>query len=898
MPLVVGARLGPYEILSALGAGGMGEVYRARDTRLDRTVAIKVLPEPLASDPQFHDRFDREARVISQLDHPHICSLYDVGEQNGTSFLVMQYLEGETLEARLQKGPLPLDQALRYAIQNADALDKAHRAGIVHRDLKPGNIMLTKGGAKLLDFGLAKTTTRVGAAPGLSMLPTTPPTLTAQGTILGTLQYMAPEQLEGQEADARTDIFAFGAIVYEMLAGQKAFPAKTQASLIGAILKDDPPPVSTVQPLAPPLLDHIVRRCLAKDPDERWQTASDVMRELKWVAEATPGPTHEALTGNSTRWWRMVTLGLFVLAAAGWGMTLTRLRRPAATPSEPVVFSVAPPEGATFVAPGGLPGGLPWLALSPDGRVLAFVALSADGRQQLWLRPLAQAVAHPLAGTDGAHAPFWSPDSRSIAFFARGKLKVVDVAGGNTQSLADAPGLYGSGSWNRDNTIIFAPTPGGNEGLRAVHIGAADAGKLVTHADRSRGQRGHFSPQFLPDGRHFLFAVGGPTEAETWIGSLDGGEPRLLLRADAAARYAEPGYLIFRRGPLFVQRVDGPDLRFVGDPVRFADVAVGASSLVTSLALSTSTAGTLAYAPPLTGETQVVWRDRNGRTLGSIDVTGASEAPSISRDGTMMALSRRLPQTGMDLWLYDLKRATLMRFTFDSAFEHSATWSPDGKSVAFAARRDGLDRLYRKSTTGSGTEETLSTMNGTFPTDWSADGRFILFHASSLAEGQRTGWDLWFVPVADRQPKPLVQSPFHEVGGALSPDGQWVAYASDESGAFEVYVQAFPGGGAKRIVSSSGGAEPRWRADGSELFYVSPDRRLMVVPTTTGAGFEAEKPRALFEMNVRDLSFPFTKRYDVTPDGQRFVVLEVTGRGGRSALTVVENWPALLPKER
>jgi Tol biopolymer transport system component/predicted Ser/Thr protein kinase len=895
MVLASGARLGPYEIQSAIGAGGMGEVYKACDTRLDRTVAIKVLLTALASDPQFRERFDREARIISQLDHPHICALYDVGEQDGTSFLVMQYLEGETLEARLKRGALPLDRALEYAIQIADALNKAHRAGIAHRDLKPGNIMLTKTGATLLDFGLAKVGGPVGVAQGLSMLPTTPPGLTVQGTILGTFQYMAPEQLEGHEADARTDIFAFGAIVYEMITGKKAFEGKSQASLIAAILEREPPPVSSQQPLVPRTLDWVIRRCLAKDPDERWQTASDLSIALQWIAKAAATPaSRQTSAGTSVRWWRMVSVALLVLAAAGWGMTVRRWR-PASATSEPVVFSVAPPEGAIFATPGGLPGGLPWIALSPDGRVLAFVALSADGRQQVWLRKLSEAMAHPLAGTDGAQAPFWSPDSRSLAFFARGKLLIVDAAGGKTQIVADAPGLYGSGSWNRDNAIVFAPTPGGNGGLRTVRVGATDAGQFVTRTDRSQGPRGHFSPQFLADGRHFLFGVGGRTDAETWIGSLDGGEPRLLLRAEAVAHYAEPGYLLFKRGPLFAQRVDGPDLRFVGDPVRLTDAAVGSNQVVPYLALSTSMTGTLVYGAPSARETDLVWKDRNGRTLGSIDVTGAS-APSLSRDGAMMVVSRTLPQTGTDLWLYDVKRTTPMRFTFDSAPKRSPIWSPDGKYVAFTATGDGPDLLYRKLTTGSGAEEVLLKTSGAWLSDWSADGRFILFHSSSPAEGQRTGMDLWFVTLANRQAKPFLQTRFHEIQGALSPDGRWVAYASDESGAFEVYVQAFPDGGSKRVVSNGGGAEPRWRADGRELFYVSADRRLMVVPTTIGPAFEAGKPTPLFEMNVRDLVFPFLKRYELTSDGQRFVVQELTRRGGPPPLTVVMNWPALLPK--
>jgi serine/threonine protein kinase/Tol biopolymer transport system component len=900
-----GTSFGPYRIECFLAAGGMGEVYRARDTRLDRIVAIKVLPAELASDPDFRERFDREARVISQLDHPHICTLYDVGEQSGVSFLVMQYLEGETLEQRLKNGAVPLEHALQYAMQMADALAKAHRVGIVHRDLKPGNIMLTKTGATLLDFGLAKATGPVGAAAGESMLPTTPAGMTAQGTILGTFQYMAPEQLEGQETDARTDIFAFGAVVYEMVTGKKAFEATTQASLIAAILKDDPPLLSTVLPLASPLVDHTVRRCLAKDPDERWQAASDVMRELKWIANAAPSlASDQAPALTSARWWRMVSLGLIVLVAVIASLALIeRFLRSAPAASDPLTFAVAPPEGATFVTPGG-PVGQPWLSLSPDGRVLAFVALSADGRQQLWTRPLATAGAHPLSGTDGAQAPFWSPDSRSLAFFARGKLKVVDAAGGTPQIVTDAPGYFGSGSWNRENTIVFASSPR-NEGLRSVQVGAAHASQTVTRIDPGRGQRGHFSPQFLPDGRHFLFGVGGDVssrEAETWVGSLDGGEPRLLLRSESAAHYAEPGYLLFKHGPLVAQRIEQRDVRLVGDPVPVAAPEVGSSSVVPYLALSASTSGTLAYGATRAEETRLVWQDRSGRVLGSVDVTGAS-APSLSRDGSMLAVSRTLPQTGTDLWLYDVKRGTPMRLTFDSASSRSGVWSPDGKDVVFAAARNGtLGQLYRKPTTGSGSDELLSKIDGSIPTDWSRDGRFILFHTNNNRDqgiiDQRNGYDLWVLSLADRQAKPLVRTPFHEIQGALSPDGRWLAYASDESGAFEVYVQAFPHSQGKRLVSKGGGADPSWRADGRELFYVSADRRLMAVPTTIDPAFEAGTPAALFEMNVRDLSFLSGRRYDVTPDGQRFVVQALTGRGSPSALTVVVNWAALLPKER
>jgi serine/threonine protein kinase len=902
MPLTSGTLLGPYEIVGTLGAGGMGEVYKARDSRLDRLVAIKVLSEALAVDPQFRERFDREARTISQLDHPHICALYDVGEQGGTMYLVMPYLEGETLADRLTKGALPLDQALRIGVAIADALDKAHRAGIVHRDVKPSNVFLTKSGVKLLDFGLAKTYATVITGSGGSMLPTTPPHLTGQGTILGTFQYMAPEQLEGQDTDARTDIFAFSAVLYEMITGKKAFEGKTQASLIAAILEREPPSVSRLQPLAPPTLDRVIRRGLAKDPDKRWQSAGDLAIQLQWIAEADRDASVIATSSRaSRRLSRAFILVLLLLAIAGWVAWLLQLRRSASSPSpgEPLALAVTPPEGATFVTPSSI-FGLPWLALSPDGRVLAFVALSADGRQQIWTRPLGAAAATPLAGTDDGRAPFWSPDSRYVAFFAQGKLKYVDAAGGTTQFVTDAPGSGAGGSWSRDNTIVFAATPQ-NDGLRKVQVGGVNASQPVTRVDQSRGERGHVWPQFLPDGRHFLFgAVGAGNEsgrAGTWIGSLDGGEPRLLLQADAIAHYAGPGYLLFKRGPLFAQRLDTRELRLAGDPLRVTDAVVGSNAGSTYFALTASTTGTFAYGAAARTQTQLVWRDRIGRMVGAIALTNAS-APSISRDGAMLIVSRGASDASSDLWFYDLKRNTPLRFTFDSSGARSPIWSPDGKYVAYAARREGgFDLLYRKPIDGAGPEEPLFQKTGSFPTDWSSDGRVIIFHNQTI-RGQRNGEDLWLFSLADRQAKPLLQTPFNEAQGTLSPDARWVAYMSDESGVDEVYVQAFPGGGSRRLVSSGGGTEPRWRADGRELFYLSADRRLMVVSTTTGPAFEAGKPEVLFETNVRDLIYPYLRRYEVMPDGQRFVVQELTGHAGPSPLTVVANWPALLRKEQ
>src|SRR5262245_44274748 len=541
MSLGPGTRLGPYEIVAPLGAGGMGEVYKAKDTRLDRAVAVKVLPSHVSSDPALRERFEREARTIGALNHPHICTLHDVGHQDGIDFLVLEHLEGQTLVERLTKGALPIDQALQIAIHIADALDKAHRAGIVHRDLKPGNIMLTKSGAKLLDFGLAKVTPAVVAASGLSMAPTGPSPVTMQGTILGTLHYMAPEQIEGQEADARTDIFAFGAMLHEMVTGRKAFAGKTQASLIGAILKDEPPPPSTLQPITPPTLDRLIATCLSKDPDDRWQTARDLLRELRWIAEgratalpvvARAGPRRERLA------LLFVSAVLIVVSALAGVLWAERVPAPA---PRLVRFDIITPLSSDPSS----------FALSPDGRQLVFAALS-DGATKLWVRSLDATTPRSIAGTDGASYPFWSPDSRSIAFFADGKLKRIDVSGGTPQVLADAPGGRG-GTWNDDGLILFTPSQQQVDPTSVITRVSASGGSVTPVTHLAPGKGSHRWPQFLPDGRRFLFlsALGRADANGVYLGSLDGREPIRLMAADSAALFAPPKtLLVVRQGVL------------------------------------------------------------------------------------------------------------------------------------------------------------------------------------------------------------------------------------------------------------------------------------------------------------------------------------------------------------
>ena len=869
----------------------MGEVYKARDTRLDRFVAIKVLPAALAGDPQFRERFDREARVISQLDHPHICALYDVGREQGVDFLVMQYLEGETLADRLKKGALAFDQALTYAVEIASALDSAHRAGITHRDLKPGNVMLTKAGAKLLDFGLAKAKGPVIAGAGLSNLPTTPPNLTAHGTILGTFQYMAPEQIEGQEADARTDIFAFGVVLYEMLTGKKAFTGKTQASLFGAILKDEPTPISTIQPVTPPVLDHVVKRCLAKEPDERWQAAGDVMRELKWVAEA-PGMVTAAARGSSPLRsarlaWFVSTILLVALVAALAVPATLYLRRGAPESTVTRLDVVTPPTSDAFS-----------FALSPDGRQLAFVANGEKGFQ-LWLRPLDQVTAQPLAGTEGASYPFWAPDSRAIGFFADGKLKRIDLAGGAPQVLADAPQGRG-GTWNRDGIIVFTPTA--FSGLMRV---MATGGIPVPVTRLAAGQGSHRWPQFLPDGRRvlFLMAIGQPQTHGVYVASLDGGEPTRVLTGDTAAVYAPPGYLLrVSQGVLVAQRFDAARATVTGEPIPVAP-AVGTDDGTWRSAFSVSSAGVLAHRAAGGARRQLVWVDRTGKVLGAIGSPDENTLsnPALARGGQRVVVTRNL-QGNYDVWLMDLGRGVPSRFTFDAANDGSSVWSPDGSQVVFASSRKGVYDLFEKPATGATDEQPLLvTSQDKSPLDWSPDGRVLLY----ATQDPKTASDLWALPLTgERKPFPVVQTSFDDIEGQFSPDGRWLAYASNESGRYEIYIRPFPEPGGKWQVSTAGGLQPQWRRDGTELSYVAPDNRLMAVPIRLASAtraVDAGMPVALFPTRLASGAFVLAAgygaraQYAVAPDG-RFLMNVSVDETVTSPITIVQNWTAGLKK--
>jgi eukaryotic-like serine/threonine-protein kinase len=910
MALAAGVRLGPYEIVAPLGAGGMGEVYRARDTRLDRIVAIKVLPAALAADPQLRERFEREARVISSLQHPHICALFDVGRDGDHEYLVLEYLEGETLADRLSRGALVPAEALRLAIEICDALDRAHRSGIVHRDLKPANVMLARGAsvsapptAKLLDFGLARSAAPAVTTSSLSMLPTTPPTMTAQGTILGTLQYMAPEQIEGLEADARTDLFAFGAVLFEMLTGTTAFAGKTRATLLGAVLKDEPPRVSALQPLAPPAVDRIVATCLAKDPDDRYQSARDLLRDLKWAVidhPARPHPAHARTSWVGDR--RTVAIGgalsLAMLAAA---FVAGRMLRPIAPPGDPIRFTIAPPPNTTLDTPSGGGTGLATqIAISPDARLLAFVAHNPNG-YQLWVRPVGSLDARPLPGTDDATFPFWSPDNRYVAFFAGGKLKKVSLAGGPPVVLCDAVAGRG-GAWNRDNVILFSPST--TDGLQRLS-GAGGVPQTATTLDAAYGESSHRFPWFLPDGRHFLFtaSVGTccpPVKAgRVRVGSLDSTDSQTLAQADSSAVFSSGHVLFQREGTLMATPFDLASRQFTGDPYPVAERIAWEGSRYASI--SASSTGVLVHAGggarPIT---QLSWIDRSGRSLGTVGEPAVYTAIALSPDERRVAVAIASDAAERrDIWLVEVATGTSTRFTFDAGVSNSPVWSRDSARLAFSANRSGRSGISAKRAEGTADEEILvaSERGGTIaltPNDWSADGRSMIFTRGPGVSGSS---DIWALPIAgDRKAFPIVQTAAFEGYASLAPGDRWIAYqATTEHGPTQIYVEPFPPTGRKFQVSSSGGIEPVWRPDGKELFFLSPEGRMMAAAVDISTQFQSATPVPLFRAPTVAPQGAVGRHYAVAKDG-RFLVNVLQQQSSTAPITVVVNWLSAVQK--
>jgi Tol biopolymer transport system component len=883
MPLTSGTKLGPYEIQSPVGAGGMGEVYRARDTRLHRIVAIKILPSHLSDKPEARQRFDREARAISSLNHPNICTLYDVGQQDGMDFLVMEFLEGETLADRLAKGPLPPEQVLKCGVEICEGLEKAHRGGVVHRDLKPGNIMLTKSGAKLMDFGLAKEASSLGATAMTAMVSAQP--LTEQGTIVGTFQYMSPEQVQGRDADARSDIFALGAVLYEMITGKRAFSGQSQISVASAILEKDPDPITASRPLSPPALEYVVRNCLAKDPDGRFQTAHDVKLQLKWIMEGgSQALAAASVRAGRSRWQRagwLLAAAFFVLmiaaGAAWWKASSAHLR--------PMYFFASVPFATHD------------LALSPDGRVLVMVGYSAPANDyMLWTSDLGGRRVTLLDGTQGAAYPFWSPDGKSVGYFADGKLKKLDVSGGQPQVLCDAPNGRG-GTWNRDGVILFAPDALGGI-WRVSSWGGAPV--QVTTPDASRSEAGNRWPVFLPDGKHFIYLAanfsGKPGINALFVGSLDKPEKHFLVNASANAAYAEPGFLLYLRDKTLVaQPLDMRHFALNGEPhtvsdevLYFPQVYRAVFGVARGDVLVTQT-GKGVYLSQLT------WLDRSGKQVGAIGKPSWYNNVQLSPDGRRVAADQTDPDgRNTDIWVQDPARDSTTRLTFDPALDMTPVWSPDSKQLLISSNRTLDFRLYAKNADGSGSDEQIVKSGGSGlgtqfnALDWSLDRKYVLVRrANGLA------YFAW----SERVLKPLVEASWVMRGGRFSPDGRWVAYASNETGKMEVYVCPFPAGNGKWQVSTAGGQEPRWRQDGKEMFYLSPDGTMMAAPVTLGGGFEAGSPVALFQTHRRQsISSQDIFSYDVSSDGQRFLIATKVDEGNPAPLSVLLNWASEMEK--
>ena len=871
-----GTRLGPYVVAARIGAGGMGEVYRATDTRLNRPVAIKVLPASLAEDPEFRARFRREAQSIAALSHPNVCVVHDVGHESSHDFLVMELLDGETLAERLRRGRLPLADVLEHGIAIARALGAAHRRGVVHRDLKPGNVMLTSTGVKVLDFGLAKSRSELPPAVEASLTQSSPVTL--RGMVLGTPGYIPPEQLLGKDADRRSDIFALGAVLFEMATGERAFAGDSQATVVAAVLERDPTP--KLDGGLPPLLRRIIARCLAKDPDQRWQDASDVAEALRWVADADGTPS-AARPRTIVPW---VAAGIATLAAISALVLLARGSQ--ATPDRLLRLSIVPPAGTNFV-PRDITG-TPHFALSPDGSAIVFVAAAPGGTPRLWLRPLHLPEARMLAGTEDASGPFWSPDSTQVAFFARRRLKKLSIAGGNVQDLAEISFDVTGGTWSPSGTILFAgPTA---DGLYRI---PSSGGRMERATSLGEGDSGHRWPQFLPDGRSYLFYIRSsrPNGSGVYVMPAGSDNPRMLIESRASAVFVDPGYLLFERnGALMAQRFDVSKLELAGEPVALDDKVIGQIG-PSHLALTASSLGTLAYWTGTGPLSRIEWRDRRGTLLSQVGSADRYFGFELSPDGTRLLSLRRPEPFTMDLVSIDLATGIVLPLTF-SPTARFGIWSPEGERVIFSTVEPTGARLLQKPASGAGRESVLLDVSnywGFFALEMSRDGRWLV-----CAVTAPTAWDLWAIHLPDGGRRPVVQTPSNEVMGQLSPDSRWLAYASDRSGSWEVYVTGFPDPAAGVWqVSTGGGSQPRWRADGTELFYVASSGALTAVPVQTTPAFKPGAPRRLFDVNIMATLTPFRHSYDVSADGQRFILGTVVDQA-IEPIMLVENWRAAL----
>jgi hypothetical protein len=893
---MIGTKLAHYEITGHLGSGGMGEVYQAIDSKLGRSVAIKFLPEAFSHDSERVSRFEREARVLASLNHTNIAAIHGLEESGGRKFLVMELVSGETLAERIRRGPIAVNEALEIAKQIAEGLGAAHEKSITHRDLKPANVKITPDGTiKVLDFGLAKAARGDATLADLTNSPTTIGG-TEHGIILGTPAYMSPEQARGLAIDRRTDIWAFGCVLYEMLTGRSAFAGETVSDTIVAILEREPDwnrlPDATL-----PAVRRLLHRCLKKEPRQRLQDVADVRFEIEdmlttpasgesmgpGLARSVIGPASSRASPRAFLW----PATTFALAIAVIALATLALRRPAAD-LRPLRLSIVPPAGTTFT-PKDI-SATPHFAVSPDGTRLAFVASAPGARPQLWVQQLESAVAQPLPGTDDATGPFWALDNRSLAFYARGKLKKVSLSGGVPQDLADVAVDVNSGTWNADGIIVFGGATG--DGLFRV---SAEGGPVVpvTKLDATRGEVGHRWPQFLPDGRRFILYVQSTIAANTgvYVTSIDSGEKTQILPSTANAVYARSGHLLFEQaGNLMVQPFDAKVGVLTGQASAFGD-RVWSGPGPRYLALSIGADGTMAYWNGQAGMTELLWFDRDGRPLAKIGSPKPYQSPALSPDAKNLLISEQITSSRAELSNVDLSSGVFSRLTFPVgafSFARFGIWSPDGKDIVYSSIDTDGPHVYQKAASGAGQESVLlgpSPHQAVFPEDWSRDGRWLIYTVTA-----KGGTDIWAFNFADRKARPILEEPSRQMQARLSPDSRWLAYASDESGDWEVYVLPFPEGRSKRLVSTGGGSQPLWRGDGKELFYVAAGDRLVAVPIRGTDTFEAGVSQPLFATRIPAVLAPYRTNYAVSQDGQRFLVNSVTPEAAPSAITIAVNW--------
>jgi len=905
-PQLIGRELANYKIISLLGRGGMGEVYLAEDKRLHRKVALKLLPAQFTNDVERVRRFEREAKAASATNHPNILTIYEIGQAEGLHFIATEFVDGVTLRQSMRSDGISIAESLSVAVQVASALSAAHEAGIIHRDIKPENVMVRRNGiVKVLDFGLAKLTEM-----NLSVMDSQAATLrrssTDPGVVMGTPRYMSPEQVRGEKVDARSDIFSLGVMLYEMLAGRAPFAGATASDCMAAILKDDPSELTEVNSKITPQMGRLVRRCLEKQPERRFHSAHDLGYALETLstssgarletAAALPAVTKNVGASPAKKRerlaWIATALLLGTLGFAGAYFT----RQPMTNDARMIKLSLLPPEKSSFGQ----------IAISPDGRLLAFTA-ATGGKVQLWVRSLDSTDARPLAGTQGAIFPFWSPDSHFIGFFADGRLKKIEFTGGPIQTLCEAPRVVTGGVWSRAGEILFGQV---RVGLLRISATGGEV-KQVTTLDRQRQETSHRYPTFLPDDHHFLYTnQSGQKEARgVYLGSLDGTVKRRLLdevtvikymAADPGERTGGAGWLIFGRdGALLARPFDTSRMEFTGEPFSLSNKLGSDLVNINYFTFSVSDNGVLVFDPSASRRrSQYLWMDRHGKQINSLDVATGIYQHWLSPDEKRFIVDRRDPQTiTSDLWMYDVSGGNPARFTLDSTSDINPVWSPDGSRIAWASSRNGIPNIYLKAASGAG-EETrlLKSDHPSYPTDWSRDGRFIIYRQ----DDPKTKSDLWFLPVtgsSEAKPFPVIQTEANEITGTLSPDGRWLSYASDESGRYEVYVQSFPGGGGKRQVSTGGGFGPCWRGDGRELFYYAADGKLMVVAVRSTESLETDAAVPLFEFRAGNTPAPSgATPYAVTADGRRFLINTMVETEPNAPLTVWTNWTAGVKK--